>query len=365
MAGCSQENLVNGGAPPTRSYALGLGYFPYDGTSAGVLAALDVIGRDADMLVAHFDGGIPWDAALANDFNAYPQNLRDEVTGIAAARPPGHKLYLAVTPIAFLRDRLAPTLTASGPVFQAPWDTREFDHPDVVAAFRHHCHIMIDAFQPDYVAFGVEVNLFGLLVTDSLYTSYRVLADSVYTDLKASYPSLPVFQTLQADAYYADVPAQRALIQAILPTTDYIAASAYPYANAVRYPNKSKADPSLLPATFFSEIRDLAPAKPFAIAETGWPAQDIGPPYPIQVFSGTLYQDQYTQFILNEADRLDARFVNLLITRDYDAFWESTLKDDPNAATLRLWKDIGLYDGAGNPRPARNTWRTRLARDVQ
>jgi hypothetical protein len=363
VAGCTEETVIQGAPPLTRSYALGFGYFPHDGTSAGVLAALDVIENDADMLVAHFDGGIPWDAALANDFDAYPQNLRDEVTFISAARPAGHEVYLAITPIAFLRDRLAPTLTASGPVFQAPWDARRFDHPDVITAYRNHCHIMINAFQPDYMAFGVEVNLFALLVEDSLYESYRNLADSVYADLKASYPALPVFQTIQADAYYADTAAQRTAIEQILPTTDYVAVSAYPYANAARYPDGSRADPALLPATFFSEVRDLAPSKPFAIAETGWPAEDIGAPYPIELISGTLYQQQYVKFALDEADRLDGRFVSILISRDYDAFWESTLKNDPNAATLRLWKDIGLYDGAGVGRPALADWRSRLSRE--
>lgn len=360
---CTESKVVEGLPPATRTYALGFGYFPHDGTPAGVLAALDVIENDADMLVAHFDGGIPWDAALANDFNAYPPNLRDEVIGIAAARPPGHELYLAMTPIAFLRDRLAPTLTATGPVFQAPWDVRDFDHPEVVTAYRNHCHIMIDAFQPDYVAFGVEVNLFALLVADSLYQSYVNLADSVYADLKASYPALPVFQTIQADAYYVDAPAQQAVIAQILPTSDYLALSAYPFADALRYPDQSRADPALLPATFFSTIRNLAPAKPFAIAETGWPAEVIDAPYPIEVLSAPLYQEQYVTWFLDEADRLEARFVSVLIARDYDAFWESTLKHDPNAATLRLWRDIGIYDGAGAARPARGVWRLRLARE--
>ncbi len=362
-SGCSEEKIYAGDPVKTRSYALGLGYFPHDGTPAGVLAALDVTGRDADLLVAHFDGGIPWEAALAGDFGAYPQSLRDEVAFIAGAKPAGHALYLAVTPIAFLRDRLAPTLTDGGPVFQAPWDTRRFDHPDVIQAYRNHCHLMIDAFQPDYMAFGVEVNLFGLLVDDSLYASYRSLADSVYKDLKSSYPALPIFQTLQADAYYANVTAQRAMIEDMLPTTDYIAISAYPYGNADRYPDRSRADPVMLPKTYFSELRYIDRSKPFAIAETGWPAEDLGSPYPLVVFSGTLYQDQYTQFVLDEADRLGGRFVNVLITRDYDVFWQTVLKDDPNAPLLRLWRDIGLYAGDGVARPALGTWRKRLARE--
>jgi hypothetical protein len=354
-AGCSEDRIYAGDPVKTRTCALGLGYFPHDGTPTGVLAALDVIGKDADLLVAHFDGGIPWEAALASDFGAYPQSLREEVAFIAGAKPAGHELYLAVTPIAFLRDRLAPTLTDAGPVFQAPWD--------VIRAYRNHCHFMIDAFQPDYMAFGVEVNLFGLLVDDSLYASYRSLADSVHTDLKSSYPALPIFQTLQVDAYYANVTAQRALIADLLPTTDYVAVSAYPYGNAARYPDRSRADPAMLPRTYFSELRDIDRSKPFAVAETGWPAENLGPPYPLVVFSGTLYQDQYTQFVLDEAERLGGRFVNVLITRDYDALWQTALKDDPNAALLRLWRDIGMYDGNGLARPALATWRTRLARE--
>jgi len=364
LVGCSdEEQPVEPG--PTRPFALGFGYFPHDGTAAGVQAALDVIRTDADLLVAHFDGGIPWDAALSNDFASYPQSLRDEVTGIAAARPAGHRLYLAITPIAFLRDRLAPTLTSGGPVYQPPWDTRSFDDPAVIAAYRNHCHIMIDRFRPDYVAFGIEVNLFRQVAGAAPYTAYLTLADSVYADLKQSYPTLPVFQTLQADAFYVDVGTQTSAIQQILPTTDYIAVSAYPYANAVRYPDQSDADPALLPPTFFSALHDLAPGKPFAVAETGWPAEDVDAPYPVTVHSNADYQRAYIEFVLGETDRLGGRFASLLISRDYDDFWESTLKNDPNAAILRLWRDIGLIDGSGTARPALAAWRDYLARTLR
>ncbi|MDH5628108.1 MAG: hypothetical protein OEY69_07425, partial [Candidatus Krumholzibacteria bacterium] len=133
--------------------------------------------------------------------------------------------------------------------------------------------------------------------------------------------------------------------------------------NAFRYPDGSRADPALLPASFFSAIRDLAPSKPFAIAETGWPAETIAAPYPIEILSGTLYQQQYLSFVLDESDRLEAQFVSLLISRDYDVFWESTLKNHPDAATLRLWRDIGLYDGDGVARPALARWNVRLDRE--
>jgi hypothetical protein len=73
-------------------------------------------------------------------------------------------------------------------------------------------------------------------------------------------------------------------------------------------------------------------------------------------------QRAYVERLLTDADGLSAAFVMWFVSRDYDDLWESYLQFQPNAPLLRLWRDNGLYTGAGQRRPALETWRGWLAR---
>lgn len=347
----------------TRPFAMGFTYFPPDATPAGVLRALEIIRADGDMLVAHFDAGIPWDAALANDYDRYPADLRNEIAYVTSWRPAAHRLYVAFTPIAFLRDRLAPTRGENGAqTFQHPWDTLAFDHPDVVRAYTNHCRMMIDRFRPDWFTFGIEVNLLRFYAPDSTWNRYVALAGSVYGNLRAAYPSLPLLQTVAVEAFYLDPPRQEPAVAAVFLSTDYVAVSTYPFADAGRYPSGSAADPGRIPADHLSRIAALAPGKPFAVGETCWPAEDLGRPYPVTLTASAEHQRAYAERLLAQCATLDARFVNWFITQDYDELWRTVLVERPDSAITRIWRDTGLYDGNGAARPSLEAWRAVLSR---
>jgi hypothetical protein len=174
--------------------------------------------------------------------------------------------------------------------------------------------------------------------------------------VKAAHPRLPVFVTLQADFYHADPAAQAAAIRRLLPFTDLIAVSTYPF---TRQP-----DPALLRRDHFAAVAALAPAKPFAVAETAWPAEPVTAPYPVAIPGSEESQRAYVARLLAEAGRLRAVFVTWFFTRDYDDLWDSDIRHLPNASLLRLWKDTGLYEGDGRPRPALAEWRRALERPV-
>ncbi len=361
MVGCKGEEVAPEIA--TRSFALGFTYFSHDGTASGLVDALQVISTDADLLVAHFDGGVPWEAALRNDFSSYPQDLQAEISGIVQSMPPGHSIYVAVTPIAFKRDRLAPTRGPDGgQTFIPPWDGYRFDNPDVIKAFRNHCRIMVEQLEPDFFAFGIEVNLLPLNVQSDVWGQYLVLAESVYVDLKTAYPSIPVFQTVQVEGYWGHPAAQSIAISQIARSTDLAALSSYPFADPLRYQQGSVADPSLLPPHYFGAVTALLGGKPFAFAETGWPAEDIGAPYPLFVRSNEGLQRSYLELLFNEADQRSAEFITWFFSRDYDAYWDNRLATLPDSALFRLWKDTGLYDGEGAPRLGLAVWRSFLGR---
>lgn len=353
VIGCGSSS--SGGSGPgaeTRSFGLGLTDYPYSLAPEAYEETVAIRRRDADMAAMHFDDGVPWQEALSAA--PYAPAYAAELNTRAAAIPSGHTVYLAVTPIAFSRDGLAAHRGEAGnEPLGPPWDTFHFDAPEVIEAFTAHAENMIAIFNPDYVAYAVEANMLLDLAPEK-WSAFVTLAREVYTRLKARHPDLPCFVTLQADSFHADRPNHTASIAQLLPYTDFIAVSSYPFGLT--------ADPGSLPADHFSALADLAPDKPFAVAETGWPAEDVTAPFPVTIPASEATQQAYVERLLADADSLSATFVMWFVSRDYDDLWESYLKFQPNAALLRLWRDNGLYTGDGQRRPALETWRTWLER---
>lgn len=350
-----------------RSFHLGFTPFPHAYTVAAVEAAYDVISNDADMVVQHLDDGIPWAEALDNADNGttyrdtYAANLVGDLDYKFQHNPAGHALYLAVTPLDMMREGLALHRgDSSNEALTPPWDGYDLDDPLVIRAYIQHCMNMIDHFDPDFFVYAIEANI--LAAHDKLngtnkWSDFVTLAGSVYSALKARHPDLPVSLSLQVGFFHADVSEQTAAIAQILPYTDSVAISAYPFTDIP--------DPADLPADYFSRLTDLAPSKPVVIAETAWPAEDledVNNPGTIIAAEDPQRQQKYIRFLIDEMDRLNGRFLVLFCTRDYDDFWESDLKNDSNAQLIRTWRDTGLYDGAGNPRPALDIWQEALER---
>ncbi len=85
-------------------------------------------------------------------------------------------------------------------------------------------------------------------------------------------------------------------------------------------------------------------------------------PYPITIRSNADCQKRYVEFLLSSAEAASGQFVNYFFVRDCDALWDSFLVGHPYAPLARLWRDTGLYDGAGAPRPALSAWRSVFTR---
>jgi len=331
---------------------MGLGDFPHAFTPAAVEFALEAIRRDADLMLVHIDDGVPWEEAAAGA--PYPSEYQSDLERRARSQPPGHVRYLATTPLNFMRDGLAARRGPSGSEPLAPpWSQRRFDDAETIETYTAHCERMIAIFNPDHFVFGVEVNILAYKRPD-LWPALVRLLSAVHGQLKARHPTLPVSLTFQVDFLRALPDRQSAAIREVLAFTDLVGASTYAY--------ERQSDPRGLPADFFDSLVALAASKRFFIAETGWPGEPVTSPYPAFVPASEEAQRLYVEWLLEQAERHRAVFVNWIISRDYDDLWESHLKGGPDAALLRLWKDIGLYRGDGTPRPARDVWRAWLAR---
>jgi hypothetical protein len=335
-----------------RSFHLGFTPFAYDLTLEAVETTYGLTGANSDIVAHHLDGGVPWPEALAGD--PYHPNVLADLDMRLAHLLPSQKVYLALTPISFVRDGMAlywgETVNMPLPF---PWNLRGFDHPEVIAAYLNYCLFMIERFQPDYMAYAIEVDLLALS-DPAAYQQFAVLAEAVYPVLKAAYPELPIFLTFTIPHDEA-LEVLRPAIEQVLPFTDMMAVSTYPFLTGLEQPRQ-------MPRNWFAKMRDLAPELPFAVAETGL----IAEPLVLESLQLTIpgresWQALYVRRLLREADRLHAEFVIWFVPVDYDLLWDR-LKDQGVDEFYKLWRDCGLWDGDLYPRRSLFWWKKWLRR---
>ncbi len=347
-----------------------LGFTPFPAEPPGpngemLLSTYAKISANADIIAHHLDDGIPWpEAASGMSVEGYPGGLQADWNFRRALTPASHKVYVAITPISLARNSLAPyrgeqpdtPLDALG----EPWVSARFNDQMVKQAFLNHTINAVEFFRPDYLAIGIEVNLFRQLAVSALWPDYLELHRQTYQALKERYPSLPVFVTMTANELLEGFTAADATVQAqvladMQDFTDIIGISWYPFL--------SNFGTGELPADTYQRI-DALTDKPIAIAETGYPAQfqrlEVADGVIVDL-NGTLEkQDAFMRDLLAAADARNFRFVIQFVARDYDALCDALQCSDFS----RIWQDTGLWDQDDAARPALIQWRNLLQRPL-
>lgn len=342
FSGCSDNEVVEDSNHFINEDSLKIGFtdFPYAKTSEAYQETFLTILNDGNLVAMHFDDGIPWEQALSGN---YEDVYLDTMNAKANAIPDSHQVYLAITPINFERNDLATNLDGGG-----VW-RNSLNDEDVVKAYTNHALTMIEIFEPDYFAYAIEPNL--LYMNDpARWNEFSSLSEAVYNEIKTEHPDLPVFFTIQAEAYHSNEKGQTSALEVVLPYADFIAISTYPFAGGY--------GASDIPEDYYLEIKNLDSSKPFAISETSWPAEDIGHPYPILIEGSEEDQYVYMERVFDEFG--EGEFIVWFFSRDFDEFWNSEISSSPIAPTARLWKDSGLYDENGDPRKALELWNEKL-----
>jgi hypothetical protein len=354
---CSQDHLrADPILPAARTFYLGMTPWPYDYTPAALEETYRFLGEHTDLVAHHLDDGVPWAEAL--EARPFPPKVGENLA-YRAAQLKDHPIYLALTPIAIGRDGLAGYWgEQSNARRTGAWAHKKFDDPDVIEAYVRFCERLIDLFHPAFVTYGIEVNVLREK-SPRAFDRYVEMTRRVYARLKARHPDLPLSLSIQVETYMRAPREQEAAVRKLLAYTDFIAVSSYPY-GAADGVGGTYADPSRLPADWFRRIAALAPEKPFAVAETGFQAEDF-------VFRGKLaipgnawWQADYVRWLLQEADALNARFVVWFVPRDYDLLWER-LEKMGLPELFKSWRDTGLRDEKAQDRPALRTWDAWLA----
>jgi hypothetical protein len=343
----------------TRPFYMGFTPFPYEISLDAVTYTYDRIAQDADLIAHHFDNGVPWVEALNGD--PYGDNIWGDWELRRSRTPEDHQVLVTISPINFSRTGLATYRGEQDDMpLPAPFDGYGFDHPDVEKAFLKYAEDILTYFNPDYFLIGIEVNLLMKLRPD-LWDSYVALHRSIYTQLKATHPDLPIMISMTGIDLlegYTDVDhaGQVQALNDLIDYTDLLGISLYPYMTA--YMTNS------IPTEIFDQLAALTD-KPIAITETGYPAQDFGinaeEGLRLEFDSDETKQADYIRLLLEAAREHQFRFIINFVLRDYDALWQQIGgREDLTIA----WRDTGLYDEAGGERPALAIWREYLQMPV-
>ncbi len=348
------------GQPPDhRSFYMGFTSWPYDFTPEAVDETYDAIEAHGDLIAFHFDHGVPWPEAASGA--PFHPNVQDELDGKLAEAHRFPAVYLAVTAQSTDRVSLANYWGEETDGHLPPeWQARAFDDPEVIAAYLAYCRRIIDFFNPDYFAYGIEVNA-NHLPDSPAFAAFETFVAEIYGGLKADFPELPIFLTFQTGSFVSTPDQQREVEEALVPYTDLIGLSTYPYLVGGLF-RPDQADMSYLPEDWFRRMSQLAPDKPFAITETGYIAETLTiPEFLIDTEGREEWQDLYVRFLLQKAAQLNTEFITYWQVRDYDLGYQFLVDHGIDDPSFLIWKDIGLVAGDGRPRRGLSTWDSWLA----
>ncbi len=342
---------INSNFSNLRSFHMGFTPFPFDLTLEALDSSYQYALQNGDIVLIHLDHGVPWNEAL-NDL-PFPTEIQNTIDDAVSHDTPNHKIMLTVTSTNTNRDTLAFYWNNNGShqPLPAPWDGYNFDTPDVITAYIKYCKRLIDQVNPDYFAYGIEINS-GFLENSDAFNRYIIHADTVYRTLKNEYPNLPIFLTFQDQSFNKNKQELHQLTKILVEYSDMMAVSTYPFW-LFDYPTQD-ANPIHFSSNWLKEMSDLAPNKPFAVSETGYCAESLLLSEVGVIINGTeQWQKDYVLKLFREANKLNAKFINWFVYRDYDLLYNATTNPP---LIFKVWRDNGLLDGNGNKREAHDIW---------
>lgn len=358
LVGCFNPATHAGGpndAMPVKQHYSGLmGFTPWpsDLTEAALNQTYEFIARNGNIISHHLDNGVPWPEAKNN--RPFPAHLKNDWQKRIDMTPAGHKILLSITPLDFGRKGLAKYWgeTGDGQDLPKDWQDKAFNDPDVKAAFLNYARRAIRAFNPDFLAIGIESNVL-ISHHPEKWDAYLDLNAHVYTHLKAEFPSLPVFATVQYEHMRGiedDSKPNQSLqipgVRRLMAHSDYMALSTYRY--GMLHPNPPVKD-------YFKQA--LSFGRPVAIAETGAMSETtlvMG----IPLISNEKTQLEFIRMVLNNAAVHDFPFVINWVPRDFDPMLKKLPAEVRGIA--KAWVHSGLADEKGNGKKAFKVWKSHL-----
>ncbi|MBV9849415.1 MAG: hypothetical protein JO250_06985 [Armatimonadetes bacterium] len=334
----------------------GITPFPYDTTLEAVRRTREIITPNTTLAVLHFDDGIPWKEALADA--PFPSRIQREWEDDAKNLPTGRPVYLGFAPLDTDRKSLAPA-TGDQKRLPLPEELRgaPLDSPQVEAAYLNYARRAVRLFHPQYLNLGIEAG--EIMERDfSRWPQLERLYGYVHDALKRQYPRMQIGISFGL----ADLRSQREAEAArpLIARSDYVGLSFYPYASPFEEmmgaaPYGGGPDAWRRPLAWVRAYTD----KPIAICETGYSTQSIQiPQFGLNMPVDPAMQAQYVKELFQIARRDRYAFVVWFLAVDYDRMYA---RFPSGSDALKLWRNIGLWDGDVRPKPAWKVWQAGLA----
>jgi hypothetical protein len=337
-----------------RSFYMGTTPWPADLTVNEVNKTYDFINSHCDIISQHFDEGIPFEEAYSN--TTMPNSLTDNVSFRKQKTALNKKVFLSVAALSinrvskalYYKDATTPNNVKSY------WENLPFDDPKIVSAYVRYINWLITQFNPVYVNYAVESN--GMLWNVPEFNKYKTFLSQVYLQLKNNHPTIPFFISFMVDESTQGFNYATQL----LPYTDFIGLSAYPYIGVSSSAN-GDTNPQNFPINYFEKFINLSSTKPLVFAETAYIAQNLLiPGLNINKQGNAIWQKDYLEKVLNICKDKKAKLFIWFCPKDYDGlittFQNQGGYTQQTIDLLSLWKDTGLIDENGNERPAYNSW---------
>jgi len=339
-----------------RSFFMGFTPFPWDMTIDAIMDTAKFIVENGDIVSHHLEQGVPWIEAL-DDKPFHPNMMKDWQGRKDMSK--GRKIFLSLTPLNESRNKMEFYRGADEDMpVPEPFKDKAFNDPIVKKAYLIYCQRAVEFFQPDYLAITIEANELFHNNHDS-WASFVELYKETYTALKKDHPKLPICFTVSlhnlTNPGWKDREEQQAEIKQLLEYSDILGVSYYPF----------MAGQSEKPIETLDWIRKFT-AKPLAITETGFPAEDIVlKSYNMTIKGSPEMQETYFKTLLGRGNQDGYLFVIDFLYRDYDALFKTISaqleKRDLTMDIFLVWRDCGLVDENGVKRPAFDVWKSYLS----
>jgi hypothetical protein len=339
LAGCGGEDAgrdIDAGGD-ARPFLMGFSSLPRELNAESYADAIDFAGEYGDVVLIQRE--LPW-SEFVPGAEVGADLIRTTAAERDAVRDRDLRLFFAVdlTDGATGRDRLVglpPDLTG-----------KHFGDPAVQQAVLSYAEYVAINYRPDYLALGVEMNLYFQQEEES-FGDFVSLYEAAYAVVKERSPQTEVTVTFQYEDLQGLLPrddphfAEWQLLEAFGDRLDFVAISTYP--------SFAFSSAAAIPENYYRKLRAFTD-RPIAIAEMGYastPGQE-------GLNSGT-EEDQaaFLARILQDAGDLQMPFAV------WFSIWDPSYARD---TAFHAFQSIGLRRTDDSPKPAWQTWAEHVQR---
>ncbi len=344
LGGCEKKPTRSTPAP-SRAFRLAMVPFPAEPNVVSFYEAMDFVGEHADLVVHHFDDGVPWDSALVG--HDPPQSIRDEFEYRRyRAAQLGMPVHVTITWLSTFRESLA-TGPGGAPRPPAIASDANFANPDVRRALKFWSAWVATYFAPEAFSPGIEINLYARHQPadwPNLVSLYREVRDT----LQLLNTRLKIFPTWQLDELHAHN--QFGLLADLDGNLDVVGLSLYPGGYGKT--------PATMPVDYFSRVRTfVSSSKPMWVSETGYGDSAL---VALGVEGSDALQRDYISWLVGQAETHGIEQLTWFFPAD--AWGVIELAPPAARVWLEFFGPMGLRKRNLARKPALDTWDQQLAR---